>query len=86
MWLVVLSFVGGYGTYLYVLKSSGPVVVSAWLYLTPATAALWAWPMFGEPVTARAAAGLLVAAAGVGAVVRPRGTAGQETAVVRTAA
>ena len=85
VWLVVLSFVGGYGTYLYVLKSSGPVVVSAWLYLTPATAALWAWPMFGEPVTARAAAGLLVAAAGVGAVVRPRRTAGQENAVVRTA-
>ncbi len=85
VWLVVLSFVGGYGTYLYVLKSSGPVVVSAWLYLTPATAALWAWPMLGEPVTARAAAGLLVAAAGVGAVVRPRRTAGQENAVVRTA-
>lgn len=72
-WLVLLSFVGGYGAYLYVLKASGPVVVSAWLYLTPAAAALWAWPMFGEPVTARAAAGLLVAAAGVGVVVRPRG-------------
>ena len=72
VWLVLLAFVGGYGSYLYVLGRSGPVVASAWLYLTPATAALWAWPMFGEPVTAGAAAGLSVAAAGVAAVVRPR--------------
>jgi drug/metabolite transporter (DMT)-like permease len=71
-WLVVLAFVGGYGSYLYVLRTSGPVVVSAWLYLTPATAAVWAWSMFGEPLTGRAAVGFLVAAAGVAAVVRPQ--------------
>jgi drug/metabolite transporter (DMT)-like permease len=71
-WLVVLAFVGGYGSYLSVLRTSGPVVASAWLYLTPATAALWAWPMFGEPLTLRVAAGLVVAAAGVAAVVRPQ--------------
>jgi drug/metabolite transporter (DMT)-like permease len=71
-WLVVLAFVGGYGSYLYVLRTSGPVVVSAWLYLTPAIAAVWAWPMFGEPLTVRAAVGFLVAAAGVAAVVRPQ--------------
>lgn len=70
-WLVVLAFVGGYGSYLYVLRTSGPVVVSAWLYLTPAVAAVWAWSMFGEPLTGRAAVGFLVAAAGVAAVVRP---------------
>ena len=70
-WLVVLPLVGGYGSYLYVLRTSGPVVVSAWLYLTPAVAAVWAWPMFGEPLTVRAAVGFLVAAAGVAAVVRP---------------
>ena len=72
VWLVLLAFVGGYGCYLYVLRTSGPVVASAWLYLTPATAAAWAWPMFGEPVTVSVAAGLLVAAAGVAAVVRPQ--------------
>ncbi|MFC5727292.1 MULTISPECIES: DMT family transporter [Nocardioides] len=71
-WLVVLAFVGGYGTYFYVLRVSGPVVVSAWLYLTPATAAVWAWLMFGEPLTVRSAVGFLVAAAGVAAVVRPQ--------------
>ena len=73
-WLVVLAFVGGYGSYFYVLRRSGPVAVSAWLYLTPAVAALWAWPMFGEPLTVRAAVGFLVAAAGVAAVVRPQGS------------
>jgi drug/metabolite transporter (DMT)-like permease len=77
-WLVVLAFVGGYGSYLYVLRTSGPVVVSAWLYLTPATAALWAWSMFGEPLTVRAAVGFLVAAAGVAAVVRPQRPASRD--------
>lgn len=71
-WLVVLPFAGGYSMYLYVLRSSGPVVVSAWLYLTPAIAAVWAWPMFGEPLTVRATVGFLIAAAGVAAVVRPK--------------
>jgi drug/metabolite transporter (DMT)-like permease len=70
-WLVVLAFVGGYGSYLYVLRTSGPVTVSAWLYLTPATAAVWAWPMFGVPLTAPAAAGFLIAMAGVAAIVLP---------------
>jgi len=69
-WLVVLPVLGGYGTYYYVLRTSGPVAVSAWLYLTPAVAADWAWPMFGEPLTARATIGFLIAAAGVAAVVR----------------
>jgi drug/metabolite transporter (DMT)-like permease len=77
-WLVVLAFVGGYGSYLYVLRTSGPVAVSAWLYLTPATAAVWAWPMFGEPLTVRAVVGLLVAAAGVAAVVRPQRPASRD--------
>lgn len=79
-WLVVLSFVGGYGSYLYVLRKTGPVTVSAWLYLTPATAAIWAWPMFGRPLTALATAGFLVAAAGVAAVVRVPDGSGTLTA------
>ena len=70
-WLVLLPVFGGYGSYLYVLRTSGPVVVSAWLYLTPATAAVWAWSMFDEEITLHAAVGFLVAAAGVAAIVRP---------------
>jgi len=71
-WSVVLALAGGYGAYFSVLRTSGPVVVSAWLYLTPATSAAWAWLMFGETLTARAAVGFLVAAAGVAVVVRPQ--------------
>jgi len=67
-WLVLLPVFGGYGSYLYVLRTSGPVIVSAWLYLTPATAAIWSWSMFDEPMSVHAAVGFLVAAAGVAAV------------------
>jgi drug/metabolite transporter (DMT)-like permease len=66
VWLVVLSFVGGYGAYLLVLSRSGAVVASAWLYLTPATAAVWAWLMFDEALTVRTGVGFAVAASGVG--------------------
>jgi len=65
VWLVVLSFLGGYGAYLLVLRRSGALVVSAWLYLTPATAAVWAWLMFGEALTVRTGVGFAVAATGV---------------------
>jgi drug/metabolite transporter (DMT)-like permease len=86
VWLVVLSFLGGHGAYLLVLRRSGAVVASAWLYLTPATAAVWAWLMFGEALTATACAGFVVAATGVGTLLwrrRPRaGLPVQEPSVV----
>jgi drug/metabolite transporter (DMT)-like permease len=65
IWLVVLSFLGGYGAYLLVLRTSGAVAASAWLYLTPATAAVWAWLMFDEALTGRMAIGFAVAVTGV---------------------
>ena len=80
-WLVLLPVLGGYGAYYYVLRTSGPVAVSALLYLTPAVTALWAWPMFGEPLTLRTAVGFLVAAAGVAVVVRPKEPASGTTHV-----
>jgi drug/metabolite transporter (DMT)-like permease len=70
-WLVLLSFAGGYGAYLWVLRSRGPVTVSTWLYLTPPVTAVWAWLMFGEPVSVTAAAGFVVSLAGVLLVTRP---------------
>jgi drug/metabolite transporter (DMT)-like permease len=42
------------------------VTASAWLYLTPATAAVWAWLMFDEALTVTTGAGFAVAATGVG--------------------
>jgi len=69
-WLVGLSFLGGYGIYLYVQRTQGPVVVSTWLYLTPAVAAAWAWAMFGERLPLLTVAGFAVSLAGV-LVTRP---------------
>lgn len=75
VWLVVLAFVGGYGLYLYVGRTRGPVVVSTWLYLTPAVSAVWAWAMFGETLSPLAVAGFAVSLAGV-LLARPSGPRG----------
>ncbi|MFD6140235.1 DMT family transporter [Promicromonospora sp. NPDC060271] len=69
-WLVGLSFLGGYGMYLYVLRTRGPVAVSTWLYLTPAVSAAWAWAMFGERLPLLTVAGFAISLAGV-LLVRP---------------
>jgi drug/metabolite transporter (DMT)-like permease len=69
-WLVGLAFLGGYGMYLYVLRTRGPVAVSTWLYLTPAVSAAWAWAMFGEHLALLTVVGFAVSLTGV-LVVRP---------------
>lgn len=71
-WLVVLASLGGYVMYVFVNKNEGATVVSTLLYLTPPTTMLWAFLMFGEPVTLVGLLGLLVSAAGVLLVVRGR--------------
>lgn len=69
-WLVGLAFLGGYGMYLYVQRTRGPVAVSTWLYLTPAVSAAWAWAMFGERLSLLTVVGFAISLAGV-LVVRP---------------
>ncbi|MFC8797481.1 DMT family transporter [Promicromonospora sp. NPDC057138] len=69
-WLVGLAFLGGYGMYLYVQRTRGPVAVSTWLYLTPAVSAAWAWAMFGERLSPLTVAGFAVSLTGV-LVTRP---------------
>lgn len=69
-WLVGLAFLGGYGMYLYVQRTRGPVAVSTWLYLTPAVSAAWAWAMFGERLPLLTVAAFVVSLAGV-LVTRP---------------
>lgn len=64
-WLVGLAFLGGYGMYLYVQRTRGPVAVSTWLYLTPAVSAAWAWAMFGQQLSLLTVAGFAVSLAGV---------------------
>lgn len=67
-WLVGLAFLGGYGMYLYVQRTRGPVAVSTWLYLTPAVSAAWAWAMFGERLPLLTVVGFAISLAGVLAV------------------
>jgi drug/metabolite transporter (DMT)-like permease len=64
-WTVVLASFGGYGSYLLVLRRSGPLRVSALLYLTPPTTMVWAWAMFGQAPGALAGPGVALCAVGV---------------------
>ncbi len=65
VWLVMLASLGGYVMYVFVNKTEGATVVSTLLYLTPPTTMLWAFLMFGEPVTMVGLLGLVVSATGV---------------------
>lgn len=47
-WLVVLSGLGGYCSYLACLRRLGSSATSVLLYLTPPVTMLWAWAMFGQ--------------------------------------
>jgi drug/metabolite transporter (DMT)-like permease len=64
-WIVVLSHFGGYGFYLAVLRHGGATKVSTLLYLAPPATMLWAFAMFGDPVTAAGLAGIGVCAVAV---------------------
>jgi drug/metabolite transporter (DMT)-like permease len=72
-WFIVFGTLGGYGFYWLVLRHSGPTRVSSLLYLTPPVTAIWAWLMFGDPVSRAGLAGLAICGLGVATVfVRPR--------------
>jgi len=72
LWLIVLASLCGYGIYVHVARTQGATVVSTLLYLTPPTTMVWAYLMFGTPLTLVAAAGLAVSGAGVALVLRGR--------------
>ncbi|WP_158544475.1 DMT family transporter [Blastococcus sp. TBT05-19] len=72
-WLVLLSTVGGYGSYLFVVRRSGATTASTLLYLTPPATALWAWAMFGQAPGPTALPGVLVCAVGVALALRRAG-------------
>lgn len=69
-WLIVLASLGGYALYVFVTRTLGATAVSTLLYLTPPTTMLWAFLMFGEPITVAGIVGLLISAAGVALVLR----------------
>ena len=63
-WAVV-SGIGSYGLYYVVTTRDGAARASTLLYLTPATTALWAALMFGQPLRLTSVIGLLVSATAV---------------------
>jgi drug/metabolite transporter (DMT)-like permease len=64
-WFVVLSTFGAYGFYYLCLMRASPVREASLLNLTPPVTALWAWAMFGQPITLGVLVGLAISWIGV---------------------
>jgi drug/metabolite transporter (DMT)-like permease len=75
LWLVFVATFGAWGLYYLALRTSSPARVTAVLYLSPPVTMIWAWIMFGEPLSWAMAAGLAVSLAGIVIVARSQGAA-----------
>lgn len=64
-WLVLIATFGAWLTYYLCLRLYSPARVSATIYLSPPVTMIWAWAMFGEPLTPAMGVGLVVTLAGV---------------------
>jgi drug/metabolite transporter (DMT)-like permease len=64
-WAVVFSTLGGYGFYYLCLMRSGTVRTSSLIYLTPPVTLVWAWAMFGQPMSIYTIVGLGLCLVGV---------------------
>jgi drug/metabolite transporter (DMT)-like permease len=73
VWSAGLSTIGGYGLYWLCLRLSSPTRVSSVLFLSPSVTLLWAWFMFGEPLSWGILAGAAVSGVGVLMVIRQQG-------------
>ena len=65
-----ISTIGGYGLYWLCLKRSTPTRVASVLYLSPALTLVWAWAMFGEPLSWLMGLGTLISGLGIWLVIR----------------
>ncbi|HVK90848.1 MAG TPA: DMT family transporter [Mycoplana sp.] len=70
LWLVFVATFGAWSLYYIALRKSSPARVTAILYLSPPVTMIWAWIMFGEPMSWAMAAGLVVSLAGILIVAR----------------
>eukprot|EP00913_Durusdinium_trenchii_P010600 g9944.t1 len=70
LWLVFVATLGAWSLYYLALRRSSPARVTAVLYLSPPVVMIWAWIMFGEPLSWAMAAGLVVSLAGIVVVAR----------------
>jgi drug/metabolite transporter (DMT)-like permease len=64
-WAVFFSTFGGYGLYYVCLARSGAVRTTSLIYVTPGLTLVWAWAMFGQPMSPYTWAGLLLCLVGV---------------------
>lgn len=71
-WLVILATYGGWLIYYLFLRLYPPAMVSATVYLSPPVTMLWAWALFGEPLTWIMGLGLVITLAGVALVATGR--------------
>jgi len=69
-WTAVISTLGGYGLYWVCLRRSSPARVSSVLFLSPSVTFVWAWALFGEPLSWPMLGGTIVS--GLGIVVMTR--------------
>jgi len=70
LWLVFVATFGAWSLYYVALRKSSPTRVTSVLYLSPPVTMIWAWLMFGEPLSWAMAAGLVVSLAGIVIVAR----------------
>lgn len=64
-WLVIFATFACYGVYYICLRLYPPARITSVIYLSPPVTMVWAWAMFGEPLTPAMLAGLAVTLAGV---------------------
>lgn len=72
LWLAFIATFAAWGLYYLALRKSSPARVTAILYLSPPVTMIWAFLMFGEPLSWAMAAGLLVSLVGIVIVARAR--------------
>ena len=70
LWLVFVATFGAWSLYYFALGKSSPTRVTSVLYLSPPVTMIWAWLMFGEPLSWAMAVGLVVSLAGIVVVAR----------------
>lgn len=70
LWLVFVATFMSWGIYYLALRKCSPARVSSVLYLSPPLTLVWAWAMFGEPLSWAMAFGLVVSLAGIIIVAR----------------
>jgi len=64
-WAIVLSTGGAYGLYYLCLRRSSTVRIGSLIYLTPPVTMVWAYLMFGQPLTLAGIAGFAICILGV---------------------